>query len=123
MRAYEQCGKFGVMETIVHYLDCCASIVQAVGCRTPICCPDTWSPNDSVHAEENNPNPHYLLMQWQLRRRRGGRERKQNRILYRCQKTTKTKNLMSFARRRLFEHYGYKVLVVHIVDYNLMGVS
>jgi len=72
MRAYEQCGKFGVMETIVHYLDCCASIVQAVGCRTPICCPDTWSPNDSVHAEENNPNPHYLLMQWQLRRRRGG---------------------------------------------------
>ena len=56
---------------------------------------------------------------------RGARVKTQinKKMLYHCQKITKTKNLMSVARWRLCQHYWYKVPVLHIEKYYLMGLS
>jgi len=43
-------------------------------------------------------------------------------ILYHCQEKTKTKNIMSVGRRRLLQHYWYKVPLLQIINYHLMSV-
>ena len=57
-----RCSNYVAMETIASDLEYCVSIVQAVGCRTPICCLDAPVAR-RLHAQENNSTLRWLMTQ------------------------------------------------------------